>query len=83
MISHLVGLSIANVLAPGAKETLHRQKQDTSELFDSLEESARLVDISYCIGTTGIQKPFECLSHCNEFKGFELVTVCYFPLLSC
>ncbi|PTU19228.1 hypothetical protein P175DRAFT_0502749 [Aspergillus ochraceoroseus IBT 24754] len=44
------------------------------ELFNSLEELARIVDISYCVGNTGVQKPFECLSHCNEFQGFELVT---------
>lgn len=79
IIYHLVGFCFAGVLAPKVKETIHCQKQDIPELFDSLEESARLVDISYCIETTGIQKPFECLSHCNEFKGFELVTVGSFP----
>ncbi|KAL2795823.1 Alpha/Beta hydrolase protein [Aspergillus keveii] len=44
------------------------------DLFESLEELARIVDISYCIGTTGVQKPFQCLSHCRELKGFELIT---------
>lgn len=44
-------------------------------LFSSLEELARLVDISYCVSTTGIQEPFECLSHCAEFPDLELVTV--------
>ena len=43
-------------------------------LFSSLEELARIVDISYCVGSTGIQEPFKCLSRCNEFPGFELVT---------
>jgi hypothetical protein len=43
-------------------------------IFTSLEELARIVDISYCVGTTGIQKPFKCLSRCKEFDGFELVT---------
>lgn len=43
-------------------------------LFDSLEELARIVDISYCVGSTGIQKPFNCLGRCSEFEGFELVT---------
>ncbi|RMD42172.1 hypothetical protein DV735_g2965, partial [Chaetothyriales sp. CBS 134920] len=42
--------------------------------FASLEELARLVDISYCVGSTGIQKPFKCLSRCSDFEGFELVT---------
>lgn len=45
------------------------------DLFDSLEELSRLVDISYCVGTTGVQQPFQCLSRCDEFPDFELVTV--------
>jgi len=47
----------------------------STELFAELEELARLVDISYCVGTTGIQKPFACASRCAEFKGFGLVKV--------
>jgi hypothetical protein len=51
----------------------------TRELFFELEELARIVDISYCVGTAGlgIQKPFSCASHCGDedFKDFELVTV--------
>ncbi|MCJ1471732.1 hypothetical protein MMC13_000372 [Lambiella insularis] len=43
------------------------------ELFYELEELARIVDISYCVGTTGIQRPFLCASRCQEFPGFELV----------
>ncbi|KAI9835612.1 MAG: hypothetical protein M1837_003701 [Sclerophora amabilis] len=43
-------------------------------LFSKLEELARLVDISYCVGTSGITKPFLCASRCSEFDGFELVT---------
>lgn len=48
----------------------------TFELFAELEELARIVDISYCVGTTGIHKPFLCASRCQDFEGFELVTVC-------
>ena len=44
-------------------------------LFFELEELSRLVAISYCVGNTGIQEPFECLNHCSDFKGFALVTV--------
>lgn len=44
-------------------------------LFMELEELARLVDIAYCVGVTGIRKPFECLSRCIDFPGFELVDV--------
>ncbi|KAF2429898.1 alpha/beta-hydrolase [Tothia fuscella] len=45
-------------------------------LFVELEELARIVDITYCVGALGlgIQKPFECPSRCKDFKGFELVT---------
>jgi len=44
------------------------------ELFEDLEELARLVDISYCVGSSGLYKPFRCLSHCGDFGGFELIT---------
>jgi hypothetical protein len=51
----------------------------TQDLFWELEELARIVDISYCVGTAGlgIQKPFRCASHCadRDFETFELVTV--------
>ena len=45
-------------------------------LFSELEELARIVDISYCVGLTsfGISKPFQCLSRCKDFPDFELVT---------
>lgn len=46
-----------------------------SELFNSLEELSRLVDIAYCVGTTGVQPPFQCLSHCVEFPDLQLLTV--------
>ena len=76
VIFHLVDFSLAGLLAPEAKETIRGRRNGISaELFNSLEELSRLVDISYCVGTTGVQNPFECLSHCNEFQGFELVTV--------
>lgn len=43
-------------------------------LFNSLEELARIVDNAYCVGSTGIQYPFKCLNHCDDFPSFELVT---------
>ncbi|OAA65013.1 Lipase, class 3 [Cordyceps fumosorosea ARSEF 2679] len=42
------------------------------DLFASLERLARLVDITYCIGNTGIVKPFSCLSRCAEFPNVTL-----------
>jgi hypothetical protein len=47
----------------------------SSQLFAELEEFARLVDIAYCVGVTGIQAPFECASRCDEFPGYQLVDV--------
>ncbi|KAL5391502.1 hypothetical protein DPSP01_001366 [Paraphaeosphaeria sporulosa] len=59
-------------LSTPANDTVSR------ELFFELEELARIVDISYCVGTAGlgITKPFSCASHCGDedFKDFELVT---------
>ncbi|KAL7936902.1 triacylglycerol lipase [Trichoderma chlorosporum] len=43
-------------------------------LFASLERLARLVDVSYCLGTTGIHKPFQCISRCDEFPGMTLAS---------
>jgi len=45
------------------------------KLFAELEELSRIVDISYCVGMTGISKPFKCASRCNEFPNFELVDI--------
>jgi hypothetical protein len=48
----------------------------SQSLFDELDELARIVDITYCVGTPapGIRKPFACLSRCKDFQDFELVT---------
>ena len=43
------------------------------ELFAELEELSRIVDIAYCVGMTGISKPFRCASRCDDFPDFELV----------
>jgi len=46
----------------------------STSLFAELERLARLVDISYCVGNTGVRKPFQCLSRCNEFPELVLET---------
>jgi pimeloyl-ACP methyl ester carboxylesterase len=51
----------------------HNKTEISVELFAELEELSRIVDISYCVGTTGIFKPFMCASRCDEFPDFELV----------
>ena len=74
-------LGRSSLLLPETKET---PAPDEPAGFDrvvsptvlaALEELARVVDVSYCVGSTGIQKPFECLSHCAELRGFELIAV--------
>ncbi|KAL2271158.1 hypothetical protein VTJ83DRAFT_529 [Remersonia thermophila] len=40
--------------------------------FASLERAARLVDIAYCVGTTGISPPFSCVSRCKDFPSLHL-----------
>ncbi|MCJ1387883.1 hypothetical protein MMC18_000726 [Xylographa bjoerkii] len=57
-----------------APPALSLNRTVSKEFFYDLEELARIVDISYCVGTTGIQKPFLCASRCQEFPRFELVT---------
>lgn len=54
----------------------------SSELFAELEELARVVDITYCVGSVGagIEPPFTCPSRCGDFPSFELVTVCPNPV---
>lgn len=78
VISQLCRLSNAYVVPFEATEHLKDnmpERRVSPDLFDSLGELARIVDIAYCIGTTGVQKPFQCLSHCRDLKGFELVDV--------
>ncbi|KAI1661321.1 alpha/beta-hydrolase [Daldinia decipiens] len=45
----------------------------SNDLFASLERLSRLVDITYCVGTTGITPPFSCASRCKEFPTLDLV----------
>ena len=40
--------------------------------FASLERLARLVDITYCVGTTGVSPPFSCASRCKDFPSLKL-----------
>ncbi|KAK2060539.1 lipase [Colletotrichum caudatum] len=46
----------------------------SAELFRSLERTSRIVDITYCVGTSGISQPFSCVSRCKEFPSFMLVS---------
>ncbi|KAI9172006.1 Lipase A [Paramyrothecium foliicola] len=75
-------LALGSVLARAVSNEQHILGHDrplitksiSTPMFASLERLARLVDIAYCIGTTGIGKPFTCVSRCNEFPALSLVT---------
>lgn len=72
-------LSVLRVYGyPPTQIPLNHRGNDTvsQQLFGELDELARIVDITYCVGMTGIgiHKPFECLSRCKDFPSFELVT---------
>lgn len=43
-------------------------------LFTDIERLARLVDITYCVGTSGIYQPFTCASRCKEFPNVRLAS---------
>ncbi|CAD0084162.1 unnamed protein product, partial [Aureobasidium vineae] len=79
LLSLLSVLSVVTNALPAHQVPLLRHAADnrtvSPELFSDLEELARIVDISYCVGLTGIgiSKPFKCLSRCSEFPDFELV----------
>ena len=61
-----------NLKLPSAYNTRHNISE---ALFNELEELSRIVDISYCVGYSGIKTPFKCLSRCDEFPEFQLVEV--------
>jgi hypothetical protein len=64
-------------LLRGPATTVGNNTIISQKLFWELEELARIVDISYCVGTAGlgIKKPFKCASRCadRDFETFELV----------
>jgi pimeloyl-ACP methyl ester carboxylesterase len=43
--------------------------------FYSLERLSRLVDIAYCVGTTGVSPPFSCASRCRDFPSLHLFSI--------
>lgn len=72
-ILNLFSLFLAACAWP-APTVLHHGAPVSANVFESLEELARVVDVSYCVGTSGIQQPFQCLSRCKDFEGFELIS---------
>ncbi|KAF2166468.1 hypothetical protein M409DRAFT_66524 [Zasmidium cellare ATCC 36951] len=70
-----LGLVLGSAQAPFLRHGRSDGRNVSVALFTELEELARIVDISYCVGSTsfGINKPFRCLSRCADFPQFELV----------
>ncbi|KAJ8611763.1 hypothetical protein MRB53_037770 [Persea americana] len=67
--------STQHPLQPGQRFWTQENATISKELFNDLERLSRLADIAYCVSppSTGLSKPFTCLSHCAEFPKFELV----------
>ncbi|RDL36814.1 uncharacterized protein BP5553_06166 [Venustampulla echinocandica] len=85
----LFSLGLSTVLHPSQRPLSFTHPPDPLNttihlpLFADLEFLSRLVDISYCVGTSGIYHPFKCLSRCDQFPTFELIdTFNTGPLLS-
>lgn len=70
-----VPLAQIKAVEHGRTVNLNSKSAVSPELFAELEELSRIVDISYCVGMSGIQRPFKCANRCSDFEGFELVTV--------
>ncbi|KAI9800567.1 MAG: hypothetical protein M1833_003225 [Piccolia ochrophora] len=68
-----VGVKSSLHVSPTTPNDPSSNRTISPELFDELEELARIVDISYCVGNSGIYEPFTCVSRCEEFPSFELV----------
>ncbi|KFY09214.1 hypothetical protein V492_05567, partial [Pseudogymnoascus sp. VKM F-4246] len=66
-------LSTTTCAAVAAQGNGKSDRTVSPQLFAELEEAARLADIAYCVGISGIWKPFGCLSRCGDFPDFELV----------
>lgn len=80
LLTFLAAVRIVAALPTSQVPLLHHANDNravSAELFADLEQLARIVDISYCVGLTGmgISQPFQCLSRCSDFPSFELITV--------
>jgi hypothetical protein len=74
LISSVLGVSTQ---VPVLHSPTRNGRTISVRLFAELEELARIVDVSYCVGATGlgISRPFQCIGRCSEFENFDLVTV--------
>lgn len=68
-------------LAKQLDPSFQSSKGVSNALFASLERLARLVDIAYCVGTTGLSSPFSCVSRCRDFPFLELETTWHTGIL--
>ncbi|KAK4230554.1 Alpha/Beta hydrolase protein [Podospora fimiseda] len=70
-----ISSSSSNPLNPNGPKIKPPKSDDgvSPAFFASLERLSRLVDITYCVGTTGVSKPFSCASRCKDFPTLQLV----------
>ncbi|PHH72425.1 hypothetical protein CDD80_4549 [Ophiocordyceps camponoti-rufipedis] len=69
-------MRLARILASSLTSSLALSSSSSTitSLHNDLSRLAHLADIAYCVGTTGITKPFHCLSHCPLFPSLTLLT---------
>lgn len=68
-------LILASQSQPPTQQPLEaHHKSISNHFFAALERLSRLVDIAYCVGTTGLTRPFDCASRCKDFPTLQLVT---------
>lgn len=82
MIISILVFTLSLYLLGGTVAAQTQSNHVSRDLFNSLEELSRIVDISYCVGMTGVQRPFQCLSRCDDFPDFELIAVSAYYLRS-
>ncbi|POR33067.1 Mono-and diacylglycerol lipase [Tolypocladium paradoxum] len=77
----LFARAVAGLVPDASQQPIHGPPAGSSSLaaismplFADLERLSRIVDIAYCIGNTGVRKPFRCVSRCSEFPELSLVT---------
>ncbi|KAI0020152.1 alpha/beta-hydrolase [Xylariomycetidae sp. FL0641] len=80
----LLSLQLLGFLVTASPVTAHKPLGDGTTparpdgislgFFAALERLSRLVDITYCVGTSGISRPFSCVSRCKDFPSLELAT---------
>ncbi|KAI1000996.1 hypothetical protein K3495_g7205 [Podosphaera aphanis] len=69
----IILIQVSDTAVPHQQREPQWNRNTSQSLFQELEQLSRIVDISYCVGNTGISRPFNCASRCSDFPTFELI----------